>query len=217
MDESGTKNKRGLIGRIAARLARGTGGKTRFSHETGGKTQLLREWGGKTRYITHAALIAAVYAALTILLAPISFGQQQIRVAEALTILPAFTPAAIPGLFIGCAIANTMSFMGLPDLIFGSLATLLSAQLTYMIAGRLRERGVAINAILLPLPAVIVNMVVIGAMLALLTEMSFWIAAIGVAVGQILSCYGLGAPLFLILRGYTIYEKKRGAKEPAGE
>ena len=157
---------------------------------------------GTARFITHSALIAAAYAALTIGLAPISFGQQQVRIAEALAILPAFTPAAIPGLFIGCAIANTVSFMGLPDLIFGSLATLISAQLTYMIAKALStaERGVLLQAALLPLPAVVVNTFVIGAMLSIFFNISFWLAAVGVLTGQALSCYGLGVPLYFLLR-----------------
>jgi len=162
----------------------------------------------KTRLITHAALIAAVYAALTIWLAPISFGPQQIRVAEALAILPAFTPAAVPGLFIGCLVANTVSFMGVPDLIFGSLATLVSAQLTYMIAKALKERAIWLRIVLLPLPAVLVNAVVIGAMLAVLVDMPFAAAAISVLAGQALSCYGLGAPLYLTLRGLI----RRGEK-----
>jgi len=157
----------------------------------------------RTRYITHAALIAAMYATLTIWLAPLSFGSRQIRIAEALAILPAFTPAAIPGLFVGCAIANTVSFMGLPDLIFGSLATLASAWLTYAIAQSLRERGALLNAILIPLPAVLINTVAIGWMIALLTGVEFRIAALGVAAGQTLSCYGLGVPLYFLLIGYA--------------
>ena len=154
------------------------------------------------RYIIQAALIAAVYAALTIWLAPISFGQQQIRVAEALAILPAFTPAAVPGLFIGCALANTVSFMGLPDLIFGSLATLISAQLTYMISKALIEREVWLQAVLLPLPAVVINAVIIGIMLSALLTIPLWMAMFGVLVGQALSCYGIGVPMFLLVRGY---------------
>ena len=165
----------------------------------------------RTRYLTHAALIAAVYAALTIWLAPISFGQQQLRVAEAMAILPAFTPAAIPGLFVGCAIANTISFLGLPDLIFGSLATLVSARLTFMIARSLKGRSGLLNAVLLPLPAVLINAVVVGAMISLLTELEFWIAAIGVGVGQALSCYGLGVPLYYLLGSYSrVYGAVKG-------
>jgi len=162
-----------------------------------------------TRYLTHAALIAAVYAALTILLAPISFGQQQLRVAEALAIMPAFTPAAIPGLFVGCLIANTVSFYGVPDLIFGSLATLLSAWLAYIIARFTRERGALLQAALIPLPAVCVNTVVIGVMIAVLSGVPVQVSMLGVLIGQLLSCYGLGAPLFLVLRGYSRYARAR--------
>ena len=174
-----------------------------FAVRDGRVREREREPMSRTRYITHAALIAAVYATLTMGLAPISYGQQQIRVAEALAILPAFTPAAIPGLFVGCAIANTMSFFGLPDLIFGSLATLASAQLTYAIARLLKERAPLINILLLPLPAVLVNAVIIGAMISILTGMQYWIAALGVMAGQALSCYGLGVPLYILLKGYA--------------
>ena len=59
-------------------------------------------------FMTQAAMIAAIYVVLTYVFAPFSFGEVQIRIAEALTILPAFTPAAIPGLFVGCFIGNTL-------------------------------------------------------------------------------------------------------------
>ena len=63
-----------------------------------------------TRFLTQAAIIAALYAALTLLLQPISGfqGNFQLRVSEALTLLPVFTPAAVPGLFVGCLIANLL-------------------------------------------------------------------------------------------------------------
>ena len=157
----------------------------------------------KMRYLTHSALIAAIYATLTIGLAPISFGQQQIRVAEALSILPAFTPAAVPGLFIGCVISNSMSFLGLPDLIFGSFATLASAIITAFIARPLKERSVLLQAVMLPLPSVLANAFVVGAMLAVLLDIPFAAAALGVLAGQALSCYGIGVPLFLALRAYA--------------
>jgi uncharacterized membrane protein len=163
----------------------------------------------KARFITQAALFAAAYATLTILLAPISFGQQQLRVAEALSIFPAFTPAAIPGLFIGCLIANTVSFYGLPDLIFGSAATLISAQLTYMISKAVKDRSVLTQVLLIPLPAVVINTVVIGVMISVLASVPFPVAAFGVAAGQTLSCYGLGAPLYLLLRGYALRKASR--------
>ena len=77
----------------------------------------------KVLFLTHAAMIAAIYVVLTLVFQAISFGEIQVRIAEALTILPAFTPAAIPGLFIGCIIGNIFGGSIHPDIIFGSLAT----------------------------------------------------------------------------------------------
>ena len=71
-------------------------------------------------FLTQAAMIAAIYVVLTMIFAPFSFGEVQVRVAEALTILPIFTPAAIPGLFVGCLIGNITGGAVLPDIIFGS-------------------------------------------------------------------------------------------------
>ena len=81
-------------------------------------------------FLTQAAMIAAIYVVLTYVFAPFSFGEVQVRIAEALTILPAFTPAAIPGLFVGCLIGNTLGGAILPDIICGSLATLIGAFFT---------------------------------------------------------------------------------------
>ena len=80
--------------------------------------------------IVQGALIGALYAALTLVAAPISFGLMQVRISEALCILPFFTPAAVPGLFVGCVVANLLGGAALYDVIFGSLATLLAAVFT---------------------------------------------------------------------------------------
>lgn len=77
--------------------------------------------------MVHGAVIAAVYVVLTMAFAPISFGPIQFRISEALCILPFFTPAAVPGLFIGCFLSNFLCGAALPDVIFGSLATLIGA------------------------------------------------------------------------------------------
>ena len=87
-----------------------------------------------TAFLSQAAMIAAVYVVLTYVFAPFSFGEIQVRIAEALTILPVFTPAAVPGLFIGCLIGNILGGAILPDIIFGSIATLLGAlRLSYLL------------------------------------------------------------------------------------
>ena len=86
----------------------------------------MKKMKKSTVYTVQGALIAAVYAALTYAVAPLSFGATQFRISEALTILPVFTPAAIPGLAIGCVIANIGSPFGPIDIVLGTLATLLS-------------------------------------------------------------------------------------------
>ncbi len=89
-----------------------------------------------TRSITRAAMIAALYCVLTLLFQPISYGPVQFRVSEALTLLPVFTADAVPGLFIGCLLANLLGGALWYDVVFGALATLLAALCTR----RLRSR-----------------------------------------------------------------------------
>lgn len=84
-----------------------------------------------TKRLAQGAVIAALYVALTLIFAPISFGAVQLRVSEALTILPLFTPAAIPGLFVGCVLANLIAGAVVWDVVFGSLATLIGAAVGY--------------------------------------------------------------------------------------
>ena len=142
----------------------------------------------KIHLIAEAAVIAAMYAALTILI-PGGSGQIQVRVSEALTILPFFTPAAIPGLFVGCLIANFFVGNGPYDIIFGSLATLLAAFLTWKIHIKL----------LAPLPPVVINAVAVAVILKLAVNAPFIITMAFVALGELIACYGLGYPLLLLL------------------
>lgn len=152
----------------------------------------------KTNYLVSSGLIAAIYAALTYGLAPMSYGPIQFRISEALTILPVFTPAAIPGLAIGCLISNISSPYGTIDIIFGTLATLLAA-----IAVRLL-RNVKIKGfpILAPLMPVIFNAIIIGAEIAFLdfakgARLSgFFIVGLQVGAGELVVCYILGLILF---------------------
>lgn len=149
----------------------------------------------QTRFWIQAALIAAVYATLTMVLGSIGYGPIQFRIAEALTVLPALTPAGIPGLFVGCMIANILGPYGMLDMILGGGATLIAAILSYM----LRKRP-----ILVPLPPVVINAVVIGAMLyyAYGVPMSLLACMGTVGLGQMVTCYGLGYPLLKILGRY---------------
>lgn len=113
----------------------------------------------KLHYITTAALIAAAYAGLNFLgnVFGLSYGPIQLRLSEVLTVLPLFTPAAIPGLTIGCFIANIGSFNAL-DMLFGTLATLIAAVLTYLFRNIKFKRLPLLSL----LPPVIVNAVIIG-------------------------------------------------------
>ena len=106
-----------------------------------------------TLFLVQAAMIGAIYVVLTVAFAPISFGEVQIRFAEALTILPFFTPAAVPGLFVGCLIANILGGAILPDISFGSLATLIGAVGTYL----LRKQ----SKYLAPVPPIVANMLIV--------------------------------------------------------
>lgn len=146
-----------------------------------------------TAYIADSAIIAALYVVLTLLFAPISFGAVQVRVAEALTILPLFTPSAIPGLFIGCLIANTLGGGIVVDIIFGSIATLIGAAIGY----RLRK-----NRWLVPIPAILSNTVIVPLVLRFgygITDLAFFLLVLSIFAGEIAGCYILGEIFATIL------------------
>ncbi|MGI6030369.1 MAG: QueT transporter family protein [Eubacteriales bacterium] len=157
-----------------------------------------------TRTMAYAAVIAAVYAALCYAMQPIAFGAMQLRVSEALTLLPLLFPFAVPGLFVGCILANLASPMAFLDIPFGSLATLLAALLTWQIGRRVKNRTLAL--LLAPLPPVLCNAVIVGAMLAFtsgeaITPASFSLFALDIGVTEAIVCYVLGIPLVLVLQG----------------
>lgn len=117
---------------------------------------------------------------------------------EALSVLPYFTPAAVPGLFVGCALANLLTGAPLYDVVFGSLATLLAAAATLL----LKRRGM--KKWLMPLPSVLVNAVIIGTLLVKVygVPVSLPLAMLYVGLGQALACYGLGLPLLYALERF---------------
>ena len=148
----------------------------------------------KTERISRGALIGALYAVLTIGLAPISYGPVQFRVSEALTLLPFYLPEAIPGLFAGCVFANFFGGYGLPDMVFGSLATLIAAILS-------RKSG---NIYLAALWPVVSNMVVIGLMLHVLIEAPLMATCLYVGLGEAGACWLVGIPMMKILEARRI-------------
>jgi uncharacterized membrane protein len=153
------------------------------------------------RKTAFAGLIAAMYIALVMVTIPTSFGFLQFRAAEALTLLPFLFPSAIPGLFVGCFLANLFfSELGPPDWIIGSLATLSAAVLT----ARCKNRWIA------ALPPILINAAAIGVMLSLLIPeagVGIGLAILSVGIGQIAVCYGLGVPLTVALEKAGLVQK----------
>ena len=143
-------------------------------------------------FLVQAAIIGAVYAVLTVALEPISYGPIQLRISEALCVLPFFTPAAIPGLAVGCLIANIFGGMGLLDVIVGPLATLAAAVASYYI----RPKWIV------PLPAVVINAFALGFVLDLYTGAGYWTVTAYLAAEQAVCCFGFGLPLLLVLEKY---------------
>ncbi len=151
-----------------------------------------------TKYLTRAAVIAALYVVLTYLagLMNLAYGPVQFRFSEALTVLPFLFPEAIPGLFVGCIVSNLISPYGALDLVVGSLATLLAALWT----AKCGRRWFA------PMPPVIANAVLVGAMIAWYEAgfgagfpAAFAYNALTVGLGELVVCYVLGLPLLTVL------------------
>lgn len=151
---------------------------------------------GKVLFIAQAAMIAAIYVVLTLLGASFSYGEIQVRISEALTILPVFTPAAIPGVFLGCLLSNILGGCILPDIIFGSLATLIGAVFTWMLRNHSR--------FLAPLPPIIANMLVVPFVLkyGYMVPLPIPFMMLTVGIGEVISCGVLGLILHAALSRY---------------
>jgi uncharacterized membrane protein len=152
----------------------------------------------KVRIIARGAAIAALYATVTIIFKPISYGMYQVRISEALTLLAALWPEAVSGLFVGCVLANIFGENGLIDVVLGSLATLAAAALTR----RAPNRFLAATA------PVAVNAVVVGAYLSFLLNAPLLLSVFYVGCGEAVACYALGLPLLSFLKSHRLFEKK---------
>ena len=162
--------------------------------------------GGRSKTVKMIAtqgMIAAIYVALALLLQPISFGNLQCRVSEALTVLPFLSPITTVGLTVGCLISNIIGGAGILDIVFGTLATLVSGLLT----ARMPNKWLA------PLPPVLINAVVVGAVLSFVSVPlasffpTFWIFAAEVGLGQVGACYVLGIPLLAVVRRTRLFDR----------
>lgn len=163
------------------------------------------------RQITRISIVAAVYAAVTMALAPLSYGNIQLRISEVLTILPFFFPETAIGLTVGCAIANTLSMYGIIDVVFGSLATFL-AGITMAYLGK-KGRDSVLCKIVACFQPVLFNGVIIGAVIAYTTaaEGAFMTALIinglQVAVGELIVLYAVGLPAMMYLPKTAVFKK----------
>lgn len=161
--------------------------------------------------MAQGAMIAAIYAAATYLSAAfaIAYGNIQFRLSEALTILSVFTPAAIPGLTVGCIIGNLSSPFGIWDIVFGSLATLLAA-ITARALRNVKFKGFPFLSLIMP---VIFNALIVGTELTLLLPSdkaklaTFAIYALEVAAGELAVCVAGGIPLCYAMRKTKIFDR----------
>ena len=158
----------------------------------------------KTASLTHAAIIAALYIVLTFFANALGLANYavQVRFSESLTILPYFTPAAIPGLFIGCLLSNILTGCALPDIIFGSLATLIGAFITYALR---RYKWTA------PIGPILSNAIIIPYVLLYAYGIQpLWFSFVTVTIGEIISCGILGMILLTTLEKYRSVLFKNG-------
>ena len=164
-------------------------------------------------FITQGAVIAAMYVVLTTFVAAfdLASGAIQVRISEALTILPFFTPAAIPGLFIGCVISNIIAGGVIWDVIFGSLATLIAAIVTYLI-----RKG---PAWLAPIPPILSNTLIVPFVLRFAYGFgdAWWILFGGVFVGEVISCGVIGMILLFAVRSRRIFTDSTAKNRSAGK
>ncbi len=151
-------------------------------------------------FLTQAAMIAALYVVLTFLanLFGLASGAVQVRLSEMLAVLPAFTPAAVPGLFVGCLLSNLLTGCCLLDIVMGSLATLIGAA-----GARLLRR----HRFLVPVPTILSNALIVPFVLASpygygLTS-AWWYLIVTVGTGEIASCGILGMILYFVLQKYA--------------
>ena len=167
----------------------------------------------KLLFITQGAVIAALYVVLTLLSGPLASYSPQVRFSEALCVLAAFTPVAIPGLTIGCALANLLTDASIWDIIFGSAATLVGAVGTYFL------RKIALKGpfgFVAAVPPIVANTLIIPFVLsyALGVEGTISVLMFWVWLGEMISCGVIGTVLFYVLKRYR---DKLGFKEPKRE
>lgn len=177
-----------------------------------GITREGEKMNSKTKTITYGAMIAAVYVVLTLIANAFGLANYaiQVRFSEALTVLPFFTPVAIPGLFIGCIISNILTGCMPLDVVFGSIATLIGALGTYVISLKVKNRSVA--KILAPIPPIVSNTLIVPFILAYVYkfEGSIPYFMLTVGIGELISAgvFGLMLITALSVRSDRIFQEQ---------
>ncbi|QCX32729.1 QueT transporter family protein [Caloramator sp. E03] len=149
--------------------------------------------GNKNGYIIQAGVIAAIYYVLTVVLKPISYGAVQFRLSEAMTILPFYMPEAIPGLFLGCMLANIFGGLGLIDIVFGSLTTLAAAYLTSKMP----------NKYLAVIPPILLNAFIVSIWVSKITNMPYVVTVGTIGFGEFVSAGIAGIILSTVIERVT--------------
>ena len=164
----------------------------------------------KTVFVVQSAVIAALYAGLTYAasMLNLAYGSIQFRFSEALTILGAISPAAIPGLTIGCFLGNITSPYGIVDIVCGTLATFIAAVLSYL-TRNVKLKNLPLLSAFFP---VITNAVIVGIEITVFMPegfklQAFLINALQIATGQLVMCYGLGLPLYKVIKNTKLDKK----------
>lgn len=173
-----------------------------------------------TKKLAYSAVIAAVYAVLTLVLYPLSFSGAQVRISEALTLLPLLMPESVIGLTVGCLIANLFG-NGPLDVILGTLATLISALLTAVVGRKIKSTPLKLS--LGCIPPVIINAVIVPFTFLAMTELkeAYVLSAASVGLGQLISVCAVGIPLYYVLRqiltktGYFTAKSEKNMKKIA--
>ena len=169
----------------------------------------------KIVFITQSAVIAALYVVFTLISATFNLASMEIQawLSEMLCILPVFTPAAIPGLTVGCIISNLIFWVGPLDLIFGPLATLIGAIGTYLLRNIAMKGKLGFVA---AIPPVLSNAIIIPFVLAysIDAKLSIPMLMLTVGLGELIACGVIGTVLFYVLKRYR---NKLGFDEPKTE
>ena len=151
-----------------------------------------------TKRLVRTAIIAALYAVITLALAPISYGNIQFRVSEIMVLLAFFDPFYIGGLTLGCFIANMLGPNGLPDIIFGTLATFISVYAVSITGKYVKNNNLSL--FIASLWPTIFNVLIVGAELSYIAELPLLLTMLQVAVGEFVVVTIIGVPVMSLIR-----------------